>query len=121
MTSHQFENVLTPSPLCHTELSVLLRPHYIVSQKYESPSPYLSDVIYKQPLVRLIRKTTKNYFSLFQMYGESKEVKKFRNRNAFKVPVSEKVMKMVRANFTREIEFYEFCKQRLEKQFLQIK
>ncbi len=55
------------------------------------------------------------------MYGEAKEVKKFRNRNAFKVPVSDEVMEIVRANFTREIEFYEFCKQRLENQFKQIK
>ncbi|XP_061715038.1 heparan sulfate 2-O-sulfotransferase pipe isoform X3 [Cydia pomonella] len=38
------------------------------------------------------------------------------NRNAFKPPVSEAVKNMVRANFTREIEFYEFCKQRLHLQ-----
>ena len=61
-----------------------------------------------------------NVVFLLQMYAEAKEVKKFRNRNAFKVPVSDDVMKMVRANFTREIEFYEFCKQRLEKQYLDL-
>ncbi|GJQ76976.1 hypothetical protein Trydic_g15172 [Trypoxylus dichotomus] len=38
------------------------------------------------------------------------------NRNAFKPPVSEAVKDIVRKNFTREIEFYEFCKQRLQKQ-----
>ncbi|KPJ07242.1 Heparan sulfate 2-O-sulfotransferase pipe [Papilio machaon] len=38
------------------------------------------------------------------------------NRNAFKPPVSEAVKQIVRANFTREIEFYEFCKQRLYTQ-----
>ncbi|XP_026762765.1 heparan sulfate 2-O-sulfotransferase pipe [Galleria mellonella] len=38
------------------------------------------------------------------------------NRNAFKPPVSEAVKQIVRANFTREIEFYEFCKQRLHMQ-----
>lgn len=38
------------------------------------------------------------------------------NRNAFKPPVSEVVKEIVRANFTREIEFYEFCKQRLHLQ-----
>ena len=55
------------------------------------------------------------------MYAQAKEVKKFRNRNAFKVPVTDEVMRLVRANFTNEIEFYEFCKQRLENQFKQIK
>lgn len=38
------------------------------------------------------------------------------NRNAFKPPVSEAVKNIVRANFTREIEFYEFCRQRLHMQ-----
>ncbi|GBP19034.1 Heparan sulfate 2-O-sulfotransferase pipe [Eumeta japonica] len=38
------------------------------------------------------------------------------NRNAFKPPVSEAVKNIVRANFTREIEFYEFCRQRLYMQ-----
>lgn len=38
------------------------------------------------------------------------------NRNAFKPPVSEAVKQIVRANFTREIEFYEFCRQRLHLQ-----
>ncbi|KAJ0178213.1 hypothetical protein K1T71_006036 [Dendrolimus kikuchii] len=38
------------------------------------------------------------------------------NRNAFKPQVTEAVKQIVRANFTREIEFYEFCKQRLYTQ-----
>ncbi|KAJ8713554.1 hypothetical protein PYW07_013924 [Mythimna separata] len=38
------------------------------------------------------------------------------NRNNYKPPVSEEVKNIVRANFTREIEFYEFCKQRLHMQ-----
>lgn len=47
------------------------------------------------------------------------EIKKYNtiNRNMFKPPVSEKVKELVRRNFTREIEFYEFCKQRLHQQF----
>lgn len=40
------------------------------------------------------------------------------NGNAFKPPVSEEVKNIVRRNFTREIEFYEFCRQRLHKQLL---
>lgn len=39
------------------------------------------------------------------------------NRNAFKPPVSEYVKDIVRRNFSREVEFYEFCKDRLRKQY----
>lgn len=39
------------------------------------------------------------------------------NTNMFKPPVSELVKDIVRKNFTREIEFYEFCRQRLYKQY----
>lgn len=42
------------------------------------------------------------------------------NTNAFKPPVSERVKEIVRRNFTREIEFYQFCKQRLHKQYLAV-
>ncbi|XP_026675255.1 heparan sulfate 2-O-sulfotransferase pipe isoform X2 [Ceratina calcarata] len=38
------------------------------------------------------------------------------NRNLFKPSVSEEVKDLVRSNFTREIEFYQFCRQRLYKQ-----
>ena len=40
------------------------------------------------------------------------------NRNIYKPPVSEATKEIVRKNFTREIEFFEFCKQRLHKQYL---
>ncbi|XP_063931052.1 heparan sulfate 2-O-sulfotransferase pipe [Zophobas morio] len=43
------------------------------------------------------------------------------NKNGFKPSVSEDVKKKVRSNFTREIEFYQFCKQRLHKQYLALK
>ena len=59
-------------------------------------------------------------YNLFQMYYKSKDVKKFKNRNAFKLPVSNRVMDMLKANFTRELEFYDFCKQRLFKQYQQL-
>ncbi|KAF4527127.1 hypothetical protein B566_EDAN016092 [Ephemera danica] len=39
------------------------------------------------------------------------------NRNLYKPPVSEAVKDIVRANFTRETEFYQFCKQRLHRQY----
>jgi len=40
------------------------------------------------------------------------------NRNIYKPPVAEDTKNIVRKNFTREIEFFEFCKQRLHKQYL---
>ncbi|XP_026473237.1 heparan sulfate 2-O-sulfotransferase pipe [Ctenocephalides felis] len=43
------------------------------------------------------------------------------NRNLFKPTVSEEVKAIVRRNFTREMEFYQFCKQRLHKQMLALK
>ena len=50
----------------------------------------------------------------------SDQIQKFSkiNRNIYKPPVSEEVKVTVRQNFTREIEFFEFCKQRLHKQYL---
>lgn len=43
------------------------------------------------------------------------------NRNSFKPPVSEEVKDMVRRNFTKEIEFYQFCRQRLHRQLRALK
>jgi len=40
------------------------------------------------------------------------------NRNIYKPPVSEATKELVRRNFTHEIEFFEFCKQRLHKQYM---
>ena len=43
------------------------------------------------------------------------------NRNLFKPPVREEVKDLVRRNFTREIEFYQFCRQRLHRQLLALR
>ncbi|XP_049809146.1 heparan sulfate 2-O-sulfotransferase pipe [Schistocerca nitens] len=43
------------------------------------------------------------------------------NRNMFKPPVREEVKDLVRANFTRETEFYQFCRQRLHRQLLALR
>lgn len=50
-------------------------------------------------------------------YNELKEYNKV-NKNIYKPPVSEDVKNLIRQNFSREIEFYKFCKQRLHAQFL---
>lgn len=50
-------------------------------------------------------------------YNEIKNFNKI-NKNNFKPPVSEEIKNLLRQNFSREIEFYKFCKQRLHRQFL---
>uniref|UniRef100_A0A1B6E882 Heparan sulfate 2-O-sulfotransferase pipe n=1 Tax=Clastoptera arizonana TaxID=38151 RepID=A0A1B6E882_9HEMI len=56
-----------------------------------------------------------------QVYKEEVEHFKRINRNMFKPPVSEEVKEIVRRNFTREIEFYYFCRQRLHRQLLALR
>ena len=43
------------------------------------------------------------------------------NRNKQKPKVPQYVKNLLRSNFTLEIEFFEFCKQRLFKQYLAVK
>ena len=43
------------------------------------------------------------------------------NENKFKPHVSPEVKNYIKSNFTTEIEFYNFCRQRLYKQYLTIK
>ncbi|EDW35290.1 GL20909 [Drosophila persimilis] len=52
------------------------------------------------------------------IYATSAEYLTKINKNNFKPPVSESVKDIVRRNFTNEIEFYQFCRQRLHKQYL---
>eukprot|EP00096_Caligus_rogercresseyi_P013506 TRINITY_DN613_c0_g1_i5.p1 TRINITY_DN613_c0_g1~~TRINITY_DN613_c0_g1_i5.p1 ORF type:complete len:362 (+),score=70.11 TRINITY_DN613_c0_g1_i5:37-1122(+) len=40
------------------------------------------------------------------------------NRNIYKPSVEDATKEIVRQNFTQEMEFYEFCKQRLHKQYM---
>ncbi|XP_015108398.1 heparan sulfate 2-O-sulfotransferase pipe [Diachasma alloeum] len=56
-----------------------------------------------------------------ELYWDEMNSFKRINRNSFKPPVSEEVKEMVRRNFTREIEFYQFCRQRLHRQFHALK
>ncbi|XP_075225162.1 heparan sulfate 2-O-sulfotransferase pipe isoform X1 [Lycorma delicatula] len=56
-----------------------------------------------------------------QVYKEEVEHFKRINRNTFKPPVSEEVKDLVRKNFTREIEFYHFCRQRLHRQLIALR
>ena len=42
------------------------------------------------------------------------------NKNDFKVHTPEYIKSIIAKNFTQELEFYEFCKQRFQKQLLAI-
>lgn len=43
------------------------------------------------------------------------------NKNKLKPKVSKEIKDIIRANLTTEIEFYQYCKQRLRRQYLTIK
>jgi dermatan/chondrotin sulfate uronyl 2-O-sulfotransferase UST len=43
------------------------------------------------------------------------------NKNAIKPKIPAYIMNQMAANFTQELEFYDFCKQRLYRQYLTIK
>ena len=48
------------------------------------------------------------------------KVEKVVNKNLYKPKTSALVREMIAKNITREIEFYNYCKQRLYKQYLSI-
>ena len=58
------------------------------------------------------------YFLLNNSFSD--EIQKFSkiNRNIYKPTTAEATKDIVRKNFTRELEFFDFCKQRLHKQYL---
>ncbi len=51
-----------------------------------------------------------------ELYHAHPEIRRKMNRNAYKLPAREETLQRVRANFTREIEFYEFVRKRLDEQ-----
>ena len=56
-----------------------------------------------------------------EIYREQQTHRRNQNQNFHKGFVSEEVKDIVRRNFSREIEFYEFCKKRLQVQLKNIK
>ena len=54
------------------------------------------------------------------IYYNDAEVMGWRFKNKYKFPVSEKVKNIVRANFTLEVELYDYLNQRLQHQHDQI-
>ena len=53
----------------------------------------------------------------FETYYENKDVKLNSNINPEKYPVSKEITSSLMKNMTHEIEFYDFCKQRLYNQY----
>lgn len=60
------------------------------------------------------------FYLLFQ-FSEAKNRLHQVNRNSIKPSVSQEVREILHKNLTNEIEFYNFCKQRLYKQYIAIK
>jgi len=54
----------------------------------------------------------------FDVYWNEVSIFSKINRNIYKPPVAEETKIIVRKNFTRELEFFDFCKQRLHKQYM---
>lgn len=67
--------------------------------------------VFEKYIPRFFAGATEIYFN------DMAEFKKI-NKNNFKPPVTEEVKQLLRQNFSREIDFYNFCKQRLQTQFL---
>ena len=65
----------------------------------------------------LEHKMPEYFLGATEMYNADPEVQKYRHKNYQKNFVSDEVKAMVRANFTNEIELYDFCKQRLKIQY----
>ncbi|CAB3377048.1 Hypothetical predicted protein [Cloeon dipterum] len=53
-----------------------------------------------------------------EVYWEASHSLSKINKNLYKPTVSEEIKNLVRKNFTRETEFYQFCRQRLHKQYV---
>ncbi len=51
------------------------------------------------------------------LYHNHPAVKRRRNGNKYKLPVKPETLAALRPNFTREIEFYHFVRQRLDRQY----
>lgn len=94
---------------------VLERSKYAVETQY-SVVGVLEDMkttlaVFEKYIPRFFAGASEIYFS------DMKEFKEI-NKNNFKPPMNDETKQLLRKNFTREIEFYEFCKKRLQTQFL---
>ena len=73
-----------------------------------------------QTLAVLEAKMPEYFEGASDLYHNDPEVIQWRFKNKGKPPISEEVKNMLRANFTLEIEFYDYLKQRLKNQYDEI-
>ncbi|XP_037718595.1 heparan sulfate 2-O-sulfotransferase pipe-like isoform X2 [Drosophila subpulchrella] len=96
-------------------LGALERAKFAVEQQYAVVG-VLEDL---NTTLSVLEKYVPRFFEgVREIYATSAEYLTKINKNNFKPPVSEHVKDIVRRNFTNEIEFYQFCRQRLHKQYL---
>ncbi|XP_050741998.1 heparan sulfate 2-O-sulfotransferase pipe isoform X1 [Drosophila biarmipes] len=96
-------------------LGALERAKFAVEQQYAVVG-VLEDL---NTTLSVLEKYVPRFFEgVRDIYATSAEYLTKINKNNFKPPVSEHVKDIVRRNFTNEIEFYQFCRQRLHKQYL---
>lgn len=55
-----------------------------------------------------------------EIYNKEIRIFENQNKNNFKPKISEEVKRLIRQNFTKEYEFYKFCKHKLQSQFLAV-
>ena len=68
--------------------------------------------------LRVMEEILPEYFKgALNTYLNEEYVIKNRNQNKYKRIPSKETLKMIQHNFTHEIEFYDFCKMRLQNQF----
>ncbi|CAH1638635.1 unnamed protein product [Spodoptera littoralis] len=102
-----------PQCMPFNSVEALQRAKRVVEEQYAVVG-VLEDM--NSTLLAFERYVPRFFHGALKLYWEEMNTFTRINRNSFKPPVSEEVKQIVRANFTREIEFYEFCKQRLHMQ-----
>lgn len=71
--------------------------------------------------LKVLEKVMPEYFEgATEAYYKSNFVLKGRHKTTYKKTLSEDTLSILRKNFTHEIEFYQFCKQRLQTQYDQL-
>ena len=71
--------------------------------------------------LKVLEKVMPEYFEgATEDYYKSNYVLQGRHKTIYKKKLSEETLDIVRSNFTHEIEFYQFCKQRLQDQYDQL-
>ena len=81
--------------------------HYVPRFFKGAKDVYYSKIVY-----------IKKYYILIHTIPDEVKIFSKINRNIYKPTTAEATKDIVRKNFTRELEFFDFCKQRLHKQYL---